>query len=299
MDAELLLDCRATIGESPTWDAGGEALYWIDVKAPSLSRLHLPSGAVRTWRFGSEIGGFAFTAEGDAVVALRDGLFLADLHGEPGEERAPRLLAPPPFDPALHRFNEAACDAAGRMWVGVMFDPRPGVEAAPEPAGLHSFTLAGGLRRERDTDDLHNGVAWSPDNRHFFLAHSYKRRIYRHDFDPGTGHVGEARLFAAVDDAAGIPDGAAMDADGFYWCAIHGGGRLRRYAPDGTLDAEVPLPVSQPTMCAFGGPELDELFVTSARDGLAAQKLEAEPHAGSIFRLRPGVRGAPRSSTVR
>lgn len=294
MDVELLLDCRATIGESPTWAAGDGALYWIDVKGPSLHRLVLASGAVREWRFGSDIGGFAFTSEGDAVVALRQGLFLADLRGD----APPQLLAPPPFDPALHRFNEAACDASGRMWVGVMFDPAPGVDAAPEPAALHSFTFAGGLRREHDATDLHNGMAWSPDNRHFYLAHSYEGRVSRHPFDLDSGRMGPPEPFAIVGDGAGIPDGAAVDADGFYWCAIHGGSRLRRYAPDGRLDAEVPLPVSQPTMCAFGGAGLDELFVTSARDGLDGAALQAQPHAGALFRLRPGVRGVPRVSTV-
>src|SRR5579872_44951 len=153
---ETVLDARATIGESPTWVAEEKALYWIDVKAPALHRYLLTDGTTRTWALTSDIGGFALMEGGSALVALREGLYRLDL--DTGESRQ---LAPPPFDPALFRFNEGACDAKGRFWVGVMFDPIDD-SIPPQQSSLHSFTLRDGLRTEPDSAELHNGMAWSP-----------------------------------------------------------------------------------------------------------------------------------------
>ena len=151
---ELAIDCRATIGESPTWFAPQQALYWIDVKAPALYRLG-PEGAQMQWRFDADIGAFALLEAGEgALVALRTGLFRLDFAS--GETR---LLASPPFDPRHFRFNEGACDDEGRFWVGVMFDPLPGATARPATGPLHRFTLREGLVPGGDRSDLHNGFA--------------------------------------------------------------------------------------------------------------------------------------------
>jgi sugar lactone lactonase YvrE len=240
------------------------------------------------------VGGFALIAEPPgALVALRYGLHRLDF-----ATGALTLLAPSPFDPTLFRFNEGACDATGRFWIGVMFDPL--APAAPtEKAALHSFTLGGSLRPEPDLSDLHNGMAWSVDGATFYVSHSYERRILACPFDVPDGRIGAATVFATLPEAVGIPDGAAVDTEGGYWTACHGGGRLRRFHPDGTVDRDVLLPVTQPTMCAFGGADLDELYVTSARDKLSAEQLRREPLAGSILRVRPGERGVTRPYLAR
>jgi sugar lactone lactonase YvrE len=251
---ETVLDAKAAIGESPLWSPLDQALYWIDVKKPALHRFDPRSGTQRSWLLTSDVGGFGLLhGPPGALVALRQGLHRLDFAS--GELT---LLAPPPFDPALFRFNEGACDPHGRFWIGVMFDPLQPHETRLKSA-LHSFTLSGGLRVERDQSDLHNGMAWSADGRLFYLAHSYAQTIYVHHFDPETGGLSEETRLALVPKALGIPDGAAVDVDGGYWSACHGGGRLRRYHPDGSVDRDIILPVSQPTMCAFGGETLDEL----------------------------------------
>ena len=292
---EILVDDGAIIGESPTWSPSDASLYWIDIKEPALHRIDTVSRERRSWRLQAEVGAFALAADrAGAVMALRPGIFHLDF-----ATGAQTLLAVSPFDPAFHRFNEGSCDRSGRFWVGVMFDPVDPASGGSVPdrkAGLHSFTPAGGLRAEPDRAELHNGMAWSPDGRQFFLSHSYARRIYRHDVDQAGRLVGH-RLFASVDDSGGIPDGAALDTEGGYWCALHGAGRLRRFRADGSVDRDVTLPVSQPTMCAFGGADLDVLYVTSAAGGLSAEQRRAEPHAGALFRFRPGEVGVPRSST--
>ena len=294
MDLKLALDAHAIIAESPTWVAKENAVYWIDIKAPALHRLDLATWTDREWRVSSDIGAFALVQHtNQALVALREGLFLLDLATGDLVQ-----TAKPPFDPERHRFNEGACDSSGRFWVGTMFDPVPGVACPAEPSSLHSFTLAGGLRPEPDAAELHNGMAWSPDETIFYLSHSEKQSVHAHPFDAQHGVIGQAQVFAAIPPDLGLPDGAAVDEEGGYWCALHGGSRLHRYRSDGTLDQTVMLPVSQPTMCAFVGPALDLMVVTTASDKLSRAQREAQPDAGGLFCFRPKIRGVPRRCYV-
>ena len=291
-EIEVVLQASATIGESPTWSPEQAALYWIDVKAPALHRYRPRDGEQRTWPVDADIGGFAlYPGCQAALVALRTGLATLDLN-----TGGLIHLLPPPFDPAMHRFNEAACDTTGRLWVGVMFDPLD-PQSPTLPAALHSYTRQGGLQREADEAELHNGMAWTADGRAMFLTHSYRREIYRYDFAP-DGVLTRKRLFAEVPEADGVPDGAAVDTDGGYWCALHGGGRLRRFHADGSHDRDVHLPVSQPTMCAFGGEQLDTQYITSATDKLSAARRRREPLAGALLRLKPGQRGITRRYVI-
>jgi sugar lactone lactonase YvrE len=293
MDIEVVSNSETIIGESPTWVAGQRSLYWIDVKKPALFRISVETGTQREWALSSDIGAFAFLAdESGAVVALREGIFRLDF-----DTGSLSLLAPPPFDTSVFRFNEGACDASGRFWIGAMFDP-PGNAGTSQRAPLHSFSIAGGTRAERDWSDLHNGMAWSADGRRFYLSHTHSGEIFAHPFDVKDGTIGAPELFARVPQEAGMPDGAAVDTEGGYWCALHGGGRLRRYTQEGEIDRDVVLPVSQPTMCTFGGDALDFLYVTSATHQLPPEQRRKEPLAGSLLRFRPGKTGVPKPCHV-
>ncbi|RZL29584.1 MAG: SMP-30/gluconolactonase/LRE family protein [Sphingomonas sp.] len=285
---ELVLDARAIIGESPTWVPAEGALYWIDVKAPALHRYEPATGATQEWKLTSDVGAFALLEDGDVLVALRLGLHRLDL-----ASGNLTLLAPPPFDPALFRFNEGACDASGRFWVGVMFDPLDG-DPPVQPGRLHSFTLAGGLRPEPDAAELHNGMAWSADGRVFYLSHSNTGVIYAFDYDVADGRLSNKRVFATIPNELGIPDGAAIDVDGGYWCALHGGGKLRRFNADGSVDRDIGLPVSQPTMCAFAGSDLGTMFLTTASDKMSEADRNRERYTGGLFRLLTGKTGIER-----
>ena len=188
MEIEVVLDAGATIGESPTWASAEKALYWIDVKKPALYRYDPATGGQRSWPMPSDIGAFGLVSDPPgAVVALRQGIFRLDF-----ASGSLTQLAPPPFDPALFRFNEGACDAAGRFWVGVMFDPLDDA-VPPQKSSLHSFTLREGLRTEPDAAELHNGMAWSPDGRRFYLSHSYQARGVRLCVRPGKRPARRAR----------------------------------------------------------------------------------------------------------
>jgi len=294
LDIEVVLNLGATIGESPTWSNLENVLYWIDIKKPALYRYDPVTERQRAWPMPSDIGAFALVSDmSGAVVALRQGIFRLDF-----ASAALTRLAPPPFDPTLFRFNEGACDTAGRFWVGVMFDPL-GEACPPKKSALHSFTSDEGLRPEPDTAELHNGMAWSADGRLFYLAHSQTREVFAYAFDPEKSQLGSRQIFAKVSKEFGLPDGAAVDSQGGYWCALHGGGRLRRFTPNGAIDRDITLPVSQPTMCAFGGKALDVLYVTSASDKLSPEQRRREPLAGALLRIRPGERGIVRRCTVR
>lgn len=292
MSIELLLDARAQIGESPLWVAPEQALYWIDVKAPALHRLHHESGVTSTWTLPADIGGFALDGRGRAFVALRTGLYWLDL-----ETYKLSLVASPPFDTRLVRFNESACDSAGRFWIGTMTDPVDNTQT-DRTGLLHSFTTTEGLRVHLDTARTTNGMAWNIDDTVFYLAHSEERIIYEFEFDLAQGHLGTRRKFLQLTKTDGVPDGAAIDAEGGYWCAIHGAGELHRYTASGALDRVITLPISQPTMCCFTGTNLEYLCVTSARDKLDEEALMREPNAGGIFRLRLGIKGHSRNWRV-
>lgn len=294
MDIEVAVDACATIGESPLWVAEENALYWIDIRAPALYRFDIGDRSQRAWTVTSDLGAFALLPNrGGALLALREGIFELDFQSAVLTRRAA-----PPYDPQLYRFNEGACDATGRFWVGVMFDPLIS-GAEPKPATLHSFTLEDGLRPEPDVAELHNGMAWSPDGRTFYLSHSRQREIYAFSFDERCGALTERHSFAKIPSGLGVPDGAAVDSEGGYWCALHGAGRLHRYTASGKLDVAITLPVSQPTMCTFGGEALDTLYITSARDKLSAQQLKEQPIAGALLYCRPRRVGVPRRCTVR
>ncbi len=290
MNIELVLDARAAIAESALWVAEENALYWSDIKAPALYKTMLDRLETQSWILPADIGAFALDGAGRALVALRTGLFWLDL-----VTNALTLLAEAPFDPNIIRFNEGICDSSGRFWIGVMVDPLNG-GGENETGLLYSFRSDEGLVTHPDSCALTNGMAWNADETRFYLSHSYERRVFSFIYDAGA--LGARKDFAYVNEPAGIPDGAAVDAEGRYWCAIHGAGCLHRYTRDGVLDKVIPLPASQPTMCCFAGARLDELYVTTAREKLTADQLKAEPYAGGLFRLRPGVAGQSKSWRV-
>lgn len=296
MKIDVVLRVTPTIGESPTWLAAEKAIFWIDVRKPALYRLALETGDQEAWEMPSDIGAFALT-EGatGAVVALRQGIFNLDF-----SSRKLTQIAPPPFDPQRFRFNEGACDSQGRFWVGVMFDPLDKSDSDKEAkASLHSFTLSGGVKKEPDAAELHNGMAWSPDEQWLYLSHTQGGKIFRYAYDVQSGRISDRQIFATIPETQGVPDGAAVDVDGGYWCALHGASRLRRYHSDGTIDQEVVLPVSQPTMCAFAGDHLEHLYITSATDQLSPEQREREPLAGAMLRITPERRGIIRHCMVR
>jgi sugar lactone lactonase YvrE len=279
MRVEVVLEANGSLTEGPVWSAAERALYWVDIAGMAVHRL--ADGEVRTWRVSSEVGCVVLREDGGAIVALRDGFHSLDL-----ESGSLTLLANPPRDESRNRFNDGKCDPQGRLWAGTQDD-------LGEPsAALYRLDPDGSWALMRDGVICSNGLGWSPDGLTFYYTDSYTYRIDAYDFDPATGELANERVFAR-DEGGPVPDGLAVDEEGFVWNAKWDGWKVVRYAPDGTVDREVALPVQRPTSVAFGGQELDVLYTTSARWGIPAADLTAQPLAGAIFAIDAGVRGVP------
>lgn len=281
----------ALLGESPFWHPDEGALVWCDIPGKALHRWHAATGDHQSWSFDTEPGCCAPIPGGAWLVAFRDGLFRFDpVSGER------QRLAAPPYDPASERFNDGRADPQGRFWAGSMSEERGVAKAALYRWGPD------GLKRMAGDISTSNGLAFSPDGRTLYWSDTPSHRVMAYDFDPALGTLGAARVFARFEPKqpgqglagyGGRPDGAAVDVEGAYWCAMYEGQRLVRLAADGQVLQSIELPVRCPTMPCFGGPDLRTLFVTSSRLGRPAEELAAQPLAGCVLHARVDVPGLP------
>jgi sugar lactone lactonase YvrE len=285
MSLTVALDVRVQLGECPVWDADGQVLFFVDIKGMALHRFHPATGEHAVVTMPEEIGCIGLRKGGGFIAGFRSGLWLLDAQG--GREA---FLADNPEDQRTSRFNDGRVDPAGRFLAGTIDEPKDGAKAhlyRIDRRGL--ATLAGGLLTS-------NGVAFSPDGRTLYHSDTPTFTVWRYAYDPASGEATDKALFARLEPTEtdrGRPDGAAVDAEGCYWTALFEGGRIQRYAPDGGLLAEYPVPARCPTMVCFGGPELKTLYVTSARTGRSGDELKAFPHSGSLFSMPVDVPGLP------
>ncbi|WP_082653493.1 SMP-30/gluconolactonase/LRE family protein [Aureimonas sp. AU22] len=287
IDVELVCRAGALNGEGPVWSVCEERLYWVDIRAPALHRFDPATGRNETWAMPTWIGCLALAEPGHVVVALRTGLHRFDTRSG-----ALAFLAPVPFDPRRFAFNDGGCDPVGRFLAGTMLDPL-------DPAASDEGEAATPLWRYEGDDtwigvtpavETSNGLAWSPDGRTMYHSDTARKTVWRYDYDTATGAAENGRVFAEVKDGAG-PDGAAVDADGFYLCAVFGGGCLLRFDPDGRLERRIAMPAKFVTMPAFGGSDLSTLFVTSASFPVPQAERAARPNEGALFAMEAPARG--------
>lgn len=282
-EVEAVHEGADMVGECPMWHPIERRLYWVDTRKPALHRLER-DGTVRTWPMPTNIGSFVFRPDGSLVAGLKHGFCTVDLATGAVE----RVLDPEPDRPE-NRLNDGRCDRRGRYWCGSR-DP-----SDHHPGGA-LYRLDPGFRCQRmDTGVIiANGMAFSPDDRTLIFGDSAGETIWRYDLDLGTGAITNKRVFL---DTRGLPwrvDGATFDADGYYWCALIGDWSIGRFDPAGRLDRLVRLPVQHPTMCNFGGDDLDVLYVTSGTIFLGEDARARQPLAGALFAVRGlGVRGVP------
>jgi sugar lactone lactonase YvrE len=289
MSVRCILDARAMLGESPVWSAEEQALYWVDILAPSLNRLEPATGAERRWPMPSSIGSLALTDTGAILVALSDGLYLFD-----PARASLRFLIDPEAEKAGgpiagNRYNDGKVSPDGRFFVGTMDE----ASLSRPTGGLYRLDPDGSSHAVLDGLIVSNGLAWSADGRTMFHSDSKAKRLWRYDYDPATGAMTAPVLIAEPDEATGRPDGGATDLDGGYWSAGISAGVLNRWLPDGRLARSIPLPCAAPTMPCFGGADMRTIFITSTRHHLAPERLAAYPLTGGIFALQAEVPGVP------
>ena len=272
------------VGEGVLWDWRRQALWWTDIQRSRLYRYDWAKRERTILPAPERIGSFGLVARSDDLIAaFASGIAMYD----PVATRV-TWLARPEVDRPDIRFNDGRVDRRGRFWTGTMQD-----HGTREPIGkLYSFDSTRGLRCHIDAVLISNGLCMSPDGAKLYFADSPTRTISVYDVDEPAGTLGAPRVFVRTVEPA-VPDGATVDADGCVWNALWGGSCVVRYTPDGREDLRVALPVSQLTCVCFGGPELDLMFVTSAREHLDAAALQREPHAGNVFVYQTPFRGLP------
>jgi sugar lactone lactonase YvrE len=284
--ADLVQDVRAELGEGPVWDDRRGRVHWVDIRAGRVHRFAPADGSDPVLELGQPVGSLALGADGGLVVAIRDGFGLVSA----GSDRIETVIEVERDIPA-NRMNDGRCDPAGRFWAGTMSDARD-----PGAGSLYRLERTGGAlsaRRIFGGLTIANGIDWSPDGRRMYYIDSPTQRIDVFDFDVDTGAVGNRRVFAEISPSDGLPDGMVVDADGGVWVALFWKGRVRRYTPGGAISQEVEVPVTLVTSATFGGSDLGDLYITTARHRLTPEEGARQTHAGSLFCCRPGPTGKP------
>jgi sugar lactone lactonase YvrE len=280
----LLIDTRSMIGEGPVWDEARQRLLWVDIPNNLVHSFEPSSGSSASIDLGQPVGSVALCPDGGLVAALRDGFGFV----RPGSSSISELVEVE-RDKSANRMNDGKCDCMGRFWAGTM-----AVDHTPEMGTLYRLERGGGglaLSPMLGGITIANGLDWSPDNEKMYYIDSATQRIDVFDFDAERGTLRARRPFVEIPAAEGLPDGMTVDAEGHVWVALFRAGKVRRYSPRGSIEAEVRVPVSLVTSCAFGGPGLEYLYITTARHRLTAEEAAVQTAAGGVFVCRPGPVG--------
>ena len=282
---EVFADLHADVGEAPHWDERAKALLFVDLTGGVVFRYGQSGAQLGSFSVGQEVGAVVPRRGGGLVLAVRDGIAVASDTGEGFE-----LAAPVEREIAGNRMNDAKCDPAGRLFAGTT-----AFDFAPHSAALYRVESGWSFEPVVREVTQSNGIAWSPDGSRMYFIDSATQGVDVFGYDAGSGSVEGRRRLVTIDRALGVPDGMTVDSGGNLWVACFGGSAVRCFSPEGEQLDEVLFPVSQVTSCAFGGPGLADLYVTSAAYRLSTAQLKKEPHAGATFVCRPGAVGVPAS----
>ena len=285
INAEVVHAAEAALGESCVWSPVEDLLVWVDITGQAVHRFDHASGQpVSVWRYAESVGNAALRAGGGLALGLGASVALTDRVG------AIETVIELPGEPASNRANDGAVDPRGRLFQGTMSNAEPGAPVA----ALHRVDGDGTARRVLTDVMISNGMGWSPDQFTMYYIDTLAFRVDRFDYDPDTGEIDGRRPFLTFDGSTGGPDGMTMDAEGCLWVAFFGGYHVQRFSPEGErLETVVTPGAPQTTCCCFGGPDLDTLYITTARDSIAGVNTEGEPNSGALFAADVGAVGLP------
>jgi len=287
VDLELLVEKDAIVGEGSIWDGEEQVLYWVDILSHEVYVYDPASGANRTIPTCQAVGTVVVRQSGGLVVALHNGFAHLDLASE---KIAPLGEDPERMIPA-NRFNDGKCDPAGRLWAGTME-----FRGAKDQGKLYCLDADHSVSEKVAPVSVSNGIVWTADHQTMYFIDSGLNNVRAYDYDIDSGAISNERV-VAENEGAGVFDGMAIDEEDTLWIAVYGGSCVKRYDPkDGALIRELAMPMTNVTSCAFGGIDLDELYITSACQGLDAAAMQAQPMAGSLVKVDPGARGVPADS---
>ena len=272
--AELVFENPSDVGEGPIWDAKRQLLYWVDILSSEVHIYNPSSGQNRAINVGQYVGTVVARASGGLMLALHHGF--ASLDVETGE--VTMLNDPEPAIPT-NRFNDGKCDPAGRFWAGTM----PLTENKPT-GSLYVMDSDLSVRKMLSNVTISNGIVWSHDNQTMYFIDTPLGTVDAFDYDLATGNIANRRSVITIPEGQGFPDGMTIDADGNLWVAQWGGFRITQWNPNtGDLLQTVHAPVPNTSACAFGGPNLDQLYITTARHNLDQATIDQYPLSGSLF----------------
>lgn len=298
-----LSESRDRVGECPVWSVAEQALYWVDIEGRHIHRYAWASQTQQTWHTPERVGCIAlkghsgqpdFGARGSLVAAMEYGIYEVHLGAAPVVRAT--LVAGISHPQTNMRFNDGRCDRAGRFWVSTMCMD---MSLAAQVGGIYCLDEHGLSAAKVEGLITPNGMAFSPDDRTMYLSDSHPtvQKIWAFDFDLASGAMANGREFVDMTCLPGRPDGAAVDTEGNYWICGNDAGQVHCFSPLGVLLSSTQVPVSKPSMCAFGGPDLDVLFVTSIQPAAASGNDRAL--SGAVFSCSVGARGLPEPAFTR
>ena len=284
IDPELAVEKRALVGEGSLWDPNSKILYWVDILSHELYLYDPATGQNRTIPTCQSVGTVVPRKSGGVALSLHNGFAALDLDTE---KITP--IADPERDIPANRFNDGKCDPAGRFWAGTME-----FNGATDQGALYCLDIDHSVAKKVEPVSISNGIVWSADNSTMYYIDTPLNTVRAYDYDVDTGNISNERVAIEHQGGEGHFDGMSIDEEGMVWIALFGGWGVQRYNPaNGELLRSIRLPVEQTTSCAFGGENLDELYVTSAAIGLDDAALAAQPLSGALIVIDPGVRGVP------
>jgi sugar lactone lactonase YvrE len=279
---ELVVAAANALGEGPSWDRSAQALMWVDILGQNVHRYSIDTSEHLVWDVGQPVTAIVPRDAGGFALTLEDSIAVTETWGD-----LPRTLVRIDHGPHPCRMNDAKCDSRGRLWAGSM-----ALDAKPGSGALYRYDPDGSIHRMLGDVTISNGLGWSPDDTRMYYVDTGRQAVDVFEFDVATGSIGNRRQLAAIPPAAGAPDGLAVDSEGNIWVALFGGSALHQYDPAGALKDVVEVPATQVTSCVFGGPDLLDLYVTSAAVGLPTAEGSAARFEGGLFKLRMSLPGS-------
>ena len=281
-EVECVVDCRNILGEGPAWSVDEQKLYWVDIEKSQLWSFDPVTKETMTRELPERMTAFAFRDQGGLLAAYESSLAFYD--PKTGQTEKIQDLEP---DLISTRMNDGRCDRQGRFIIGGMDESGNG-EAISNvyrvDSDLSVHKIISGVA-------CANSTCFSPDGRVMYFADTPAAEIWAYDYDSGSGNISNKRVFTDFASQPGVPDGSIVDAEGFLWSAQWNGWRVVRYRPDGSVDRVLDMPVMNPTCAAFGGKNLDVLYITTARYLMTDEQIEAQPLSGGLFAVRLDVKG--------
>lgn len=280
----LVLDSQSALGEGPHWDHQQNILYWVDIIGEKLHMYDPEKGGNQTVQFDQFIGAVVPERPGQLMLAMQHGLYRYNI-----SQDCLTKVCDPEEDKKNNRFNDGKCDSKGRFWAGTM-----DLDGTEDCGSLYRLDTDGRITKVLSPVSISNGIAWSPDKKFMYFIDTPTNKVSTYNYEESTGNISYLGTGAEIPVELGSPDGMTIDEDGMIWVAHWGGAMISRWNPyNGNLLDTIQVPAKNVTSCTFGGENLDELFITTARHGLSEDDLATYPQSGGLFKVKVGIKGLP------